>query len=143
MPVSPLTLRRRAYLWLPAVVYMMAIFYLSSQPDPLPALTTSVWDKALHTIEYAGLGVLFCRALTGEGLSLRPAAALAIVLVSGYGASDEWHQLYVPLRNSSVRDWMADTLGSAVGAACYVSALAVWRMGSASTASHPPRRPRR
>jgi hypothetical protein len=92
MPLSVLTLRRRAYLWLPPVVYVVAIFQLSSQPDPLPALTASVCDKALHTIEYAGLAALFCRALTGEGLGLLPATALTIVLVSGYGASDEWHQ---------------------------------------------------
>ena len=36
---------RRAALWLPPLVYVWIVFHLSSESDPLPALTTHVWDK--------------------------------------------------------------------------------------------------
>ena len=51
---------------------MAVIFYLSSEPEPLPELTAAVWDKALHFLEYAGLAVLLGRAFRGEGIA-RPA----------------------------------------------------------------------
>ncbi|MCX5731999.1 MAG: VanZ family protein, partial [Deltaproteobacteria bacterium] len=35
----------------------------------------------------------------------------------GIGATDEFHQSFVPGRNADVADWMADTLGAAAGAA--------------------------
>jgi hypothetical protein len=47
---------------------MALIFYLPAQPNPLPALTMRIWDKALHTVEYGALGLLVCRAVVGEGL---------------------------------------------------------------------------
>jgi VanZ family protein len=109
----------RVSLWLPPLAYMALIFYLSSQLNPMPEITSRVWDKLLHGVEYAGLALLFCRALTGEGLRWTMAAPAAVLLTSAYGASDEYHQLLVPLRNSNVRDWIADTIGAALGAALY------------------------
>lgn len=43
----------------------------------------------------------------------------ALLLASVYGASDEWHQAFVPLRDSDVRDWVADSLGGTIGSALY------------------------
>lgn len=111
---------RRASLWLPPLVYMAAIFHFSSESHPLPMLTEHVWDKLLHTIEYVGLAVLLFRALDGEGLGWRRSAILTVLLVSAYGASDEWHQSFVPLRDSDVMDWLTDTLAGAIGAAACV-----------------------
>lgn len=107
---------RRVFLWLPPVLYMAVIYHLSSKSDPLPLLTEHVWDKALHCIEYGGLALLLCRALLGEGCGWAGALALAFVAASAYGATDEWHQLFVPGRSSDVHDWIADTFGAAVGA---------------------------
>jgi len=108
---------RRAALWLPPVAYMVVIFLLSSQSRPLPALTEHVWDKALHFIEYGGLGALLFRAFRGEGLGRAAAIAVAAAVACLYGASDEWHQSFVPLRDASVRDWLTDLIGGSVGAA--------------------------
>jgi len=119
---------RRAVLWLPPLVYALVIFSLSSQSAPLPELTGHVWDKFLHTIEYAGLGLLLCRACVGEGLPWVRATILAIAISSAYGASDEWHQSFVPDRSSDVRDWFTDNLGATLGAGCYaVTAITVSR----------------
>jgi VanZ family protein len=100
---------------------MAVIFGFSAQSNPVPEVTAHVWDKLLHVGEYAGLGLLFCRALIGEGLRWTTALVAALVLASAYGGSDEYHQLFVPLRDSSVRDWIADTIGAALGAVGYSS----------------------
>jgi VanZ family protein len=80
----------------------------------------TVWDAILHTVEYAGLGALVFRALVGEGLNWWLAALLTLMIVSGYGATDEWHQSYVPLRSADIRDWFADTSGAAAGVLAYL-----------------------
>ncbi len=114
-----LSAARRLSLWVPPLLYMAVIFYTSSQSEPLPALTAVVWDKLIHTAEYAALAFLFCRAARGEGAGWFGAIALAIVLTSTYGATDEWHQSFVPERDSDVHDWYADTTGAAAGSAIY------------------------
>ena len=113
---------------------MVTIFHFSSESQPLPAVTAHVWDKILHTAEYAGLGALVFRALVGEGMGWRPAALLTLAIVSGYGATDEWHQSYVPLRSADIRDWFADTFGAAAGASVY------WIINTASRPQRPLRR---
>jgi VanZ family protein len=113
------SLLSRLGLWIPPAVYMLLIFHFSSEPQPLPALTTVIWDKALHLVEYGALGGLFCRAFRGEGFGWAAVFFLSLIATSAYGASDEWHQAFVPLRDSSVRDWLADSIGAAVGVALY------------------------
>jgi VanZ family protein len=114
------SLLRRISLWLPPLLYMIAIFHFSSESQPLPMLAGHVWDKLLHTIEYFGLAILVFRAFDGEGLEGWRPAILTVVMVSGYGATDEWHQWYVPLRQADVRDWMTDTLAGTIGAAAWL-----------------------
>ena len=112
-------LARHALLWLPPLVYAALIFHFSSESDPLPFVRVTVWDKALHTIEYAGLAVLVARALFAEGLSAVVGISVSIAVVALYAATDEWHQLYVPSRDASVFDWTADLVGAAVGTTVY------------------------
>ena len=118
--ISVRVVLRRTRLWMPPLIYMAAIFHFSSESQPLPQLTEHVWDKILHTIEYAGLAILLFRALDGEGLDPWRSGILTLLLVSAYGASDEWHQSFVPLRSSDVYDWMTDTLAGIIGAAACV-----------------------
>ncbi len=117
---------KRLLLWLPPLVYMAVIFHFSSESDPLPTVTAHVWDKLLHLSEYAVLAALLCRAFRGEGAGWPTAILFALVTTSFYGASDEWHQSFVPLRTSDVRDWLADTIGGAVGAGLYRLNESVW-----------------
>ena len=131
-----LSIVRRVWFWAPPVLYMTAIFHFSSEPQPLPALTEHVWDKLLHFTEYAGLGLLFCRALRSERLSWRAAIVVAGLAAAMYGATDEWHQSLVPFRDSSVRDWIVDLLGGSVGASGYAGLL----INTASRRTRPLRR---
>ncbi len=108
--------------WGPIVAYAGLIFYLSSQPHPeenLPSIVSLFSDKFLHVIEYAVLGGLFYRGFRwGTDESWRPwAVPLALLCTSLYGVSDEIHQSFVPFRESSWLDWLADTIGATLGAA--------------------------
>lgn len=113
--------------WLPAVLYAGVIFYLSSQSHPeehLPSfLLKDISDKVLHAVEYAVLGGLCYRAFrwSVNGQAASYALLFAIVTASLYGMTDEVHQSFVPFRESSWLDWLADTAGAAVGALSWKS----------------------
>jgi VanZ family protein len=115
---------RRLSSWLPPLVYMAVIFYISSLSHPFPEVTARVSDKVLHTIEYGVLAVLFMRALWREGVSWRDAALAAVVMTSLYGATDEYHQAFVPNRSSTISDWVADSIGATMGASAAAAAFA-------------------
>ena len=108
--------------WLPVALYAGVIFYLSSQQHPdehLPSfLLKDVSDKVLHAVEYAVLGGLCYRALRwgASGPVASYALLFAIAAASLYGVTDEVHQFFVPFRESSWLDWLADTAGATVGA---------------------------
>ena len=108
--------------WGPAVLYAGAIFFLSAQSHPedkLPLfLLRDVGDKILHVVEYGILSLLCYRAFrwaAGPAVA-RQAVVLAIVTASVYGLTDEVHQAFVPLREASWQDWLADTIGAVLGA---------------------------
>jgi VanZ family protein len=108
--------------WVPVLAYAAVIFYLSSLPHPeddLPDfLLKKLSDKFLHLVEYAVLGLLCYRALrwTAGPSMARRAVMITIIAVSFYGMTDEVHQAFVPFRESSWLDWVADTVGGALGA---------------------------
>lgn len=108
--------------WLPVALYAGVIFYWSSQSHPekqLPSfLLEDVNDKVLHAVEYGILALVCYRAFRwGTGpLVARQALVLAIVTASVFGITDEVHQFFVPFRESSWQDWLADTIGAAIGA---------------------------
>jgi VanZ family protein len=117
--------------WSPVCAYAGLIFYLSAQPHPeedLPSFVFTLSDKGLHLIEYAVLSGLLCRAfLWGENLFRRQwAVPLAILVASLYGISDEIHQSFVPFRDSSWLDWVADTLGASIGAVTVRRIIGRW-----------------
>jgi VanZ family protein len=106
----------RALPWLlPAIAYAALIFYLSSQPNPLPALTSRYSDKLLHLLEYGAFAAVATWGLS-HLVSLPRAARWAALLGSLYGLSDEFHQRFVPHRSAELGDWVADTLGAVLGA---------------------------
>lgn len=126
MKKAPIRRRRPEYgrvaYWLPVIGYAAVIYYLSSLPHPEEKLSKllleAVGDKLLHLAEYAVLSVLCYRAFrlaAGPGAA-RHALVLAIAAASFYGLTDEVHQAFVPNRESSLFDWLADTVGAAIGA---------------------------
>lgn len=108
--------------WVPVAAYMALIFYLSSLPHPEEQLPNFLFeklgDKLLHAIEYSVLAMLCYRAFrrTAGAYAAQYAVVLAIAAASLYGATDEVHQAFVPLRAPSWSDWIADTAGAVIGA---------------------------
>lgn len=108
--------------WGPVVGYAGMVFFLSAQSHPeeqLPSfLLEGVSDKVLHAVEYGILSLLCYRAFRWAGgpAVARQAVMLAIVTASVYGLTDEVHQFFVPFRESSWLDWLADTIGAVIGA---------------------------
>jgi VanZ family protein len=128
-------------LWVPVVIYMGAIFYVSSLSNPpIPSGT----DKPLHWLAYLGLAVVVVRARAG-GLPRRigfGVAATAMLITVGYGATDEVHQLFVPGRSADLYDLMADAGGALAGTVgCWVWGLASQgTRHKAQSSSHNARR---
>jgi len=95
------------------------MFYLSAQssaPEFLPSFWLS--DKFLHGLEYSIFGALIFHAIQSsptrpETLMIRFILSLSIVLL--YGISDEFHQSFVPYRDASSYDVLADVVGGTVG----------------------------
>lgn len=75
-------------------------------------------DYLAHAINYGVLAALFVWAFAGGQLSkmttalILPAAALAIA----FGLSDEFHQSFIPGRDASLLDVLADAVGAVAGA---------------------------
>lgn len=120
-PVASAFKRKVLLLWGPVVLYMGIIFFVSHQPEvSIPAGLT---DKSSHSLAYTLLGVLMVRALAG-GLGARIAARtalLGVLLTTLYGASDEFHQMFVAGRSAELYDLYADATGAAIGAfACWL-----------------------
>jgi VanZ family protein len=106
---------------------MLAIFVASAVPN-LDTAPMAVSDKSLHFAAYAVLGVLLLRARAGAawGGITSGAAVGAWTLAVLYGATDEWHQSFVPGRTAALDDWLADAVGAFVGVAAVV-AVAIGR----------------
>lgn len=74
-------------------------------------------DKIIHIAEYALFGLLLARAVKYSFSSLNNKKLYFIVLLATflYGASDEFHQLFVASRVCSGWDLLADTIGGLIG----------------------------
>ncbi len=93
---------------------MAAIFYVSSLPDP--PVPGGVSDVNLHAIAYSGLMLLVVRAVARAEWSRVTLGALALAwfITALYGATDEWHQMFVPTRHAELRDLGADAIGALI-----------------------------
>ena len=67
-----------------------------------------------HFFEYFIFGALLGNALHCH-MPLIPATIIAIACASGYGVTDEIHQLYVDGRYFDMEDWKVDTIAAAAG----------------------------
>jgi VanZ family protein len=103
---------------LPAPLVIAAIWFLSSQ-STLPQIKGIFGiDKLQHMLAFA---ILAAAAALWFPLGLWHRRGILIMLAivaiaSVYGGIDEYHQSFVPGRNSSIWDWLADTLGALIGA---------------------------
>jgi len=112
---------------------MAVIFYFSSQSDPSPGIG-NFGHVVAHFTEYFILTALWAWALLPHlGLRALPVAWLIAVV---YAISDEWHQSFVPDRDSDPVDVLVD----ACGAAAAVGVSYWWSVRRAASRPRPTSR---
>ncbi len=133
-------------LWLP-VIFVCALIFTLSSFSQLPSPPSGISDKHEHFTIYFLLGLTVVRALAGGRLSgvTLAVTVVSILVVSAYGASDEFHQSFVPGRDCDVYDWLADSIGGFAAAAVLVAWAIIQRSAKRSTTarSHVIRDPHR
>ncbi len=104
--------------WIPLLVWVTLIFVLpnvlsiSGDGPRLPKR----FDKVIHFTEYLVLAVLLYRGLVFPPGRERMLVFLAVICAGlAVGALDEFTQYFLPRRNSSIIDWLADAAGILVG----------------------------
>jgi VanZ family protein len=96
--------------WAPAAIWAAALYLLSSRSSvPVPRIAGI--DKVAHFTAYLILGYLSAHATKRLGAPV----LLAIGVGWIYGVLDEFHQSFVPRRDPSFGDWIADAAGVLVG----------------------------
>ena len=107
--------------WAPLCLYAGIIFYMSSLSHPLPRISIPYFDKVLHIVEYSIFGILTARALKNSlpAVLNKNFIILAILITLAYGASDEFHQIFVPFRTCDIFDLTADLIGGTIGVIFY------------------------
>ena len=100
-----------------AAFFMAVTLFVGAEEAGKAHLFPAGWDKVAHFCYYGLMAVLLAHGLGRRWLWV------VLLLVPIVGALDEWHQLYVPGRDASVFDWMADAAGT--GVAVFVC----WRKG--------------
>lgn len=99
------------------LVIMAVIFALSSRSQ-LPDLDggRDLQNVAGHFTVYAALGASFALLFRSMGWGVLRSLLAAVVLATLYGVSDEFHQSFVPNRNTDPKDVLVDFLGATGGA---------------------------
>ena len=95
------------------------IFWLSSGPLDAPTeIQFDGLDKLAHAGIYALLAGLVFHGLrqSGRGWTSRALFWIPVIFTALYGASDEFHQYFVPTRTSDLLDWLADVTGGLAAA---------------------------
>ncbi len=98
--------------WLPPLLWMGLIFFLSAQPD-LPHAPGAWLDillkKLAHAAEYLLLFGMLLRAWR-QSRSATQALDAALLTTALYALSDEWHQAFVPGRHANWYDVLIDLI---------------------------------
>jgi VanZ family protein len=112
-------------------MYVLIIWVSSSLPDPESTFlanspfSTAIGaipfkDKFQHAIIYFFMGILLLMAINHtryptKRYTLRVNGALSLLAGSIYGAIDEMHQHFVPMRSMDVLDLLTDVFGLVCG----------------------------
>lgn len=96
-----------------AAFFMAATLFLGAHEIGKINSVPHLIHRVEHFLYYGAMAFLLARGLGRRWFWIAP---FAVALV---GALDEWHQLYVPGRDSSVYDWMTDAAGATVAVFIY------------------------
>lgn len=112
--------------WFPFALISGLIFFLSNQSNlPLPELPTFPYvDKVAHLAVFSALGAAAANGIYAtRGQWNYQTWIISIIICTLYGASDEFHQYFVPNREVSLGDLTADAIGSIIGVSFWLLIL--------------------
>ncbi|MCC6415201.1 MAG: VanZ family protein [Opitutaceae bacterium] len=96
-------------------LWLAATIFIASGRGAVVAPDIVDFDKIAHFAIFGLLATLVVR------VEPRWRGWLAVLLVSAFGLSDEWHQSFTPGRAVEMQDWVADTLGAIVATRLYLA----------------------
>ena len=101
---------------LPSVIIMAISWFLSCK-ETLPSPGFSNSDKVVHFVCFGGLTFFWTFWFSRKKWISNPIRyfIITVTIVSIYGVVDEIHQSFVPGRECSFFDWLADTTGASAG----------------------------
>jgi VanZ family protein len=112
-------LRYKLKYHLPVIIFCLGIFVESSFPtNAYPKIEFELSDKILHFIIYFVLFLAFYYSFNNQSKFFalnKFSLYIALLFTALYGASDEFHQYFVPGRSCEFYDWLADLLGAIFG----------------------------
>ncbi len=100
----------------PALLYVLAVFYLgSSATDPLADISFDWKDKVLHAIVFGGMQLTLARAVrfVWPGHTTRRVALVSTAAAILCGGLLELWQAALPHRSAELLDFVADAVGAA------------------------------
>jgi len=124
--------------WLVSLLVYLGMIFAVSNISAVDLLVIRIpnWDKFAHFFEYLPVGFMVTGLLSSKfpGSRLAVLVPAVIAISSVLGGLDEFHQSFVPGRDVSLGDAIADVLGATVGAmlAVHFMKATVYRTASAS-----------
>lgn len=104
----------------PAIFWAVLILIASSIPKlQTPDLNIPLMDKWIHLVVYGIFGCLLQRSFFVLSPNRLLVFGMTLLVGSVYGLTDEYHQSFVPGREASVGDFIADTLGVSLSFLAY------------------------
>jgi len=107
---------------------MITLFILSTLPGNDPFLNSvHLSDKIEHFIAYFTLGITFCIWIPSIKWFAKPFVygLFVVFLCTVFGASDEYHQTFVPGRNGNLYDLATDFAGGITAVFAYFTLIKV------------------
>jgi VanZ family protein len=101
---------------IPFILFCLAIFIESSiSSDSFPNLKFELSDKLIHLVIYFILFMTAYYSFSNQNkfkLFFDYPLITSLIFTSLFGASDEFHQYFVPGRTCDFYDWVADVIGA-------------------------------
>lgn len=103
---------RKIFFWIMLIIYSVVIFIFSSQPEVGVEQYFYGQDKVIHFLTY-GIHAFLCLLVLSEKILLLKLFHyfLALAFSISYGIFNEIYQYFIPEREFSFRDILANSLG--------------------------------
>lgn len=87
------------------LILLLGAIFIGGEAPGAGNLFAPPWDKVVHLLVFGSIGVLVALSFPAF-----PTAAI-LPIVAAIGATDEFHQTFLPGRQAGFDDWLADLAG--------------------------------